>query len=622
MFIISKTAKFDSMHGLPKIFFGDAKRSRRYDFFSRRDSADICDLFFFSNQSGRSQLYATEHKTRSFPFSLKKESTHRVGPTYDKMQGGRFKFYSPINGILEKNYGNYSSKGVPKLKLMHRSSQSRPQALSPLKYYNSLPVMLHATTREISNIQIGKDKIVKERSFFEFQLNTKNAITSSRCVRYKAQSKRYTQLLLHENVRDQKCRLLTVSSFRCGTVVPFKLSDIGEGIRDVTIKEWFVKPGDRVSQFDNICEVQSDKASVTITSRYDGLIKALHYKVDEVALIGESLLDIELDDNGNADVEGVGVEPQTVAKNENETVSDEGKQATRNGVEKALATPAVRRIAMENNINLKDVIPTGKDGRVLKEDILDHLDKISARSAEKRVEEKPTAGKAVSIKGYSKHMWKTMTQSLSIPHFVYSDECTVNKLMDYRNDVKDSLKEQGVSLTLMPFFVKAASRALEEMPQLNAWLDEENQTIRVMESHNIGIAMDTPEGLVVPNIKNVQKLSILEIAKELNRLQELGKRAAIPLSDLTDTTFSLSNIGVVGGTYTKPVILPPQIVIGAFGKVQKVPRFDDKGNVIAASVISISWAADHRVVDGVTMAKYSNFWKHYVENPTYLLIGA
>lgn len=128
---------------------------------------------------------------------------------------------------------------------------------------------------------------------------------------------------------------------------------------------------------------------------------------------------------------------------------------------------------------------------------------------------------------------------------MYSDECNVNRLMDYRNEVKDSVKEQGVSLSLMPFFIKAASRALEKVPQLNAWLDEENQTLRIQKRHNIGIAMDTPEGLIVPNIKSVQDLDIIEIAKQLNRLQELGRKSSIPPNDLSNTTFSLSNIGVV-----------------------------------------------------------------------------
>lgn len=236
----------------------------------------------------------------------------------------------------------------------------------------------------------------------------------------------------------------------------------------------------------------------------------------------------------------------------------------------------------------------------------------------------------------------------SIPHFVYSDECDVTKLVRYRSEARDYVKEQGAALTFMPFFIKAASKALDDFPRLNAWVDENLQTLQIFEEHNISLAMDTPEGLVVPNIKNVQSLSIIDIARELNRLQELGKKSAIPLNDLTGGTFAISNIGVVrqyfrdfsyrfvwksyelflltfkklqvGGTYTKPVILPPQIVIGAVGKIQKLPRFDDSRNVVPADIISVSWAADHRVVDGVTMAKFSNRWKYFVENPFHLTL--
>ncbi|XP_070148842.1 lipoamide acyltransferase component of branched-chain alpha-keto acid dehydrogenase complex, mitochondrial [Polyergus mexicanus] len=431
-----------------------------------------------------------------------------------------------------------------------------------------------------------------------------------------------TAVRMTKRSRDPMCRFLSTSMIRSGKVVPFQLSDIGEGIRDVTMKEWFVQPGDRVSQFDKICEVQSDKASVTITSRYDGFIKALHFNVDDVALVGTALLDIEIEDDSKdaaKDSEGIkeGDKDQAIDGSDKEIDETESQE---NIVQKILATPAVRKIAMENNVKLKDIAATGKNGRVLKEDILAHLQKISATpevSSGANV-----TGTMVGLKGYSKHMWKTMTRSLSIPHFVYSDDCNVDRVIQCRNEVKDSLKDRGVSLTLMPFFVKAASRALERCPELNAWLNEENQTLRILDNHNIGIAMDTPEGLVVPNIKNVQNLSVLAIARELNRLQELGRKSSIPLGDLADTTFSLSNIGVIGGTYTKPVILPPQVIIGAFGRAQKVPRFDDEGNVVPAHIMSVSWSADHRVLDGVTVAKFSNLWKHYVENPVHLLIGA
>ncbi|XP_014471634.1 PREDICTED: lipoamide acyltransferase component of branched-chain alpha-keto acid dehydrogenase complex, mitochondrial isoform X2 [Dinoponera quadriceps] len=434
---------------------------------------------------------------------------------------------------------------------------------------------------------------------------------------------------LVEKSREPICRFIAASSIRPGVVVPFKLSDIGEGIRDVTVKEWFVKPGDRVSQFDNICEVQSDKASVTITSRYDGLVKALHYKVDDVALVGEPLIDIEVEDDSKVstivgDAGKTSDVDQTTGKDE----KTDGAESVDHILQKVLATPAVRRIALENKVRLKDVVATGKGGRVMKEDILAHLRQISADPAQPTKQEAPqqafgsVTGRTVGIKGYTRHMWKTMTQSLSIPHFVYSDECNVNQVMHCRNEVRGELEKLGVSLTLMPFFIKAASRALQQYPELNAWLNEADQTLRVIDNHNIGVAMDTPDGLVVPNIKNVQSLSILEIAKELNRIQELGKQTAIPLADLADTTFSLSNIGMIGGTYTKPVILPPQVMIGAIGRAQKLPRFDDEGNVVAANVMAVSWSADHRVLDGVTVAKFSNLWKYYVERPQLLLIGA
>lgn len=170
-----------------------------------------------------------------------------------------------------------------------------------------------------------------------------------------------------------------------------------------------------MSQFDNICEVQSDKASVTITSRYDGLVKTLHYKIDDVAMVGSALLDIEVEDDSK-DVE------ETVKNTENqETDSSEGSERETNEMEdnilgKVLTTPAVRKIAKENNVRLKDVIATGKGGRVLKEDILAHLQKISTDSKVKTEVLSHTntkvTGRMVALKGYSKHMWKTMTKSL------------------------------------------------------------------------------------------------------------------------------------------------------------------------------------------------------------------
>ncbi|CAB3382486.1 Hypothetical predicted protein [Cloeon dipterum] len=285
---------------------------------------------------------------------------------------------------------------------------------------------------------------------------------------------------------------------------------------------------------------------------------------------------------------------------------------------KSLAAPAVRRVAMENKIQISDIKGTGKGGRVLKEDILAF---IEAKKAPPKVVPKAEGDRIEPIKGVMKGMAKTMTASLQIPHFVYSDEINVDNLVLVRQQLKEvSFGRGGVKLTYMPFLIKAASLALKHFPVINSSVDSECQNIIYKADHNIGVAMDTPLGLVVPNIKRVQTLSVFDVATELNRLMQSGMKGSLKPEDLTGGTFTISNIGIIGGTYTKPVILPPEVAIGAIGKIQKVPKFDAKGNVVPANVMYVSWAADHRVLDGVTMAKFSNKWKEYVENPHSMLL--
>lgn len=416
--------------------------------------------------------------------------------------------------------------------------------------------------------------------------------------------------------------------------VSFNLSDIGEGIREVTVKEWFVKEGDVVEQFDNLCEVQSDKASVTITSRYDGKILKLHKLVDEIALVGKPLLDFDVEED---------------ADESSDSSSDEEveEQAQRQAVAasvissgKVLATPAVRRIAMENRVDLREVKPSGRNGRVLKGDVLEFLNIIpegtvkphpsiaaqQAKSAPAPSVVKPLELKqfetVVPLKGVAKAMYKSMLEALKIPHFAYSDEIDVSKLVQTREGLKKEALALGVKLTYMPFFVKAASNALKQFPILNSSFCEATESLIYKSYHNISIAMHTPQGLVVPNVKNVEQKSILEIAADLNALQERGAKNALLPDDFANGTFSLSNIGVIGGTYTHPCIMAPQVAIGAIGKTKLLPRFDASGAVVAAHIMNVSWSADHRVIDGVTMASFSNAWKALLEDPQLFLLSA
>ncbi|XP_040039278.2 lipoamide acyltransferase component of branched-chain alpha-keto acid dehydrogenase complex, mitochondrial [Gasterosteus aculeatus] len=448
--------------------------------------------------------------------------------------------------------------------------------------------------------------------------------------RYETDLKMFSSRSLHSSAVSQR------------PIVSFKLSDIGEGIMEVTVKEWYVKEGDKVSQFDSICEVQSDKASVTITSRYDGVIKKLHYEVDGTALVGKPLVDIETESSSEVLQEEDVVETPAMARDEHTHQEIKGL--------KTQATPAVRRLAIENNIKLSEVVGTGKDCRILKEDILNFLAKqtgaiipptlfqeiqpppplAAARpvSTPAALKAPPTTPKPVftgkdvtePLKGYHRAMVKTMTAALKIPHFGYCDELDLSRLVSLRAELRPIAEGRGVKLSYMPFFIKAASLSLLHFPILNSSLDEGCQNITYKASHNIGLAMDTVNGLLVPNVKNVQLLSVFDVAQELNRLQALGTAGQLGTNELSGGTFTLSNIGSIGGTYAKPVILPPEVAIGALGKVQVLPRFDAGGQVVRAHIMNVSWSADHRIIDGATMCRFSNLWKKYLENPASMVL--
>jgi len=451
----------------------------------------------------------------------------------------------------------------------------------------------------------------------------------------------------------QTCRRISLMSCNYGQIMPFHLSDIGEGIKEVTVKEWYVKTGDKVAQFDQICEVQSDKASVTITSRFDGIVRKLHYDIDEIAQTGDALVDIEIEDGTSSEDTKT---DDKVEVQEKDAV-DVQETTPNKKCKKALATPAVRRLASEHGLNITEIQGSGKDGRVLKEDVLSFLnnqaseEKILKKSAtstqpqapiatapvpetriptppvvEKTPIKRPVTVTAIKqdrtepVKGITKAMVKAMNEALKIPHFGYKDEIDMTKLVELRKQFKKLGEKRGTKVTYMPVILKACSLGLTQYPILNSNFDPVKETITYKADHNIGVAMDTPQGLLVPNIKKVDQLSVLEIAEELNRLQDLGLRGKLGEADLKNGTFSLSNIGSIGGTYAKPVIMPPTVAIGALGKLQKVPRFDSDDNLIKAHIMNVSWSADHRIIDGATMARFSNIMKDYIENPASMIL--
>nr|DAC74088.1 TPA_exp: mitochondrial branched-chain alpha-keto acid dehydrogenase complex lipoamide acyltransferase component [Thraustochytrium sp. LLF1b] len=478
------------------------------------------------------------------------------------------------------------------------------------------------------------------------------------------------------------------SRFSLGQV-PFKLADIGEGIAEVEVLQWFVEPGDTVKQFDKICEVQSDKATVEITSRYDGVVQSLNWKVGDMAKVGETLVELEVDGvDTPAAVNSDDAAPQEEKQEEPEpepvapppevpaTLKRMGSFSVDPVIrppseevayhappraspdERILATPAVRRLARDHSLNLEQVPATGKGGRVLKGDVLAYIASVPVEERQRqanllRSKEQanvagapepasavPASGKAapassaapavptpvtklaedvvVPVKGIQRIMVKSMEASLKIPHFNFMEEYEMSDLAEFRTKLKANAEQRGVKLSYMPILIKAASLALVQYPGLNAHFNVEQSEVVQKASHNIAIAMDTPRGLLVPVIRDCQEKSIIDIAQDLVALQALGADNKLGEKELSGGTFTLSNIGAIGGTYASPIIPSPTVVIGALGRIQTVPRFSDPADlssVYASKVMNISWAADHRVVDGASIARFSNQLKTYIQEP-------
>ncbi|GAW22944.1 hypothetical protein ANO14919_124910 [Xylariales sp. No.14919] len=458
------------------------------------------------------------------------------------------------------------------------------------------------------------------------------------------------------------------STRRMRTIKPVLLADIGEGIVECEIIQWFVEPEARVEEFSPLCEVQSDKASVEITSRFTGVVKKLHYEAGEMAKVGKPFVDIDIaGDAKKEDLDALTAptpsndgaseplnkeplspppEKQCSEKSSISTSQPEEVPHQSSPREKSryasLATPAVRHLCKELNVEIIDVNGTGKDGRVLKEDIYKFAKTrdsgkqaiqpvktiLGTPSAEIAAAEKQTET-TVPLTNTQQQMFKTMTRSLSIPHFLYADEVDFSQLYELRRRLNkvllQSAKEGEVSkLSYLPFIIKATSLALYKYPMLNARVDLDSQTSKPVlvhrSQHNIGVAMDTPVGLLVPVIKNVGAKNVLSIASELASLQSRAAAGKLSVQDMNGGTVTVSNIGNIGGTYLSPVIVEKEVAILGIGRMRTVPAFDKDDRVVKKQVCNFSWSADHRVIDGATMARAAEVVRHIVEEPDSMIL--
>ena len=322
---------------------------------------------------------------------------------------------------------------------------------------------------------------------------------------------------------------------------------------------------------------------------------------------------------------------QAQEQQDNTTPSQDEKDPAPQNQHATLATPAVRGLLKELKVNITDVAGTGKDGRVMKEDVHKF---VAARNVEfGKGSQAPSAQRAstmdqaqmektITLTPIQSQMFKTMTRSLTIPHFLYADEINITMLSILRPRL-NAQSNNRQKLSYLHFIIKAVSLALEEFPLLNARVDAGNGVqapkLIMREKHNIGIAMDTPQGLLVPNIKNVSSRSMLDIASECSRLQALAKAGKLSAADLTGGTITVSNIGSIGGTYVAPVLVQSEVAILGIGKARTVPAFDNQDRVMKKEIMNFSWSADHRVVDGASMARMAERVRTFVEEPELMM---
>ncbi|MBB3330910.1 2-oxoisovalerate dehydrogenase E2 component (dihydrolipoyl transacylase) [Halomonas campaniensis] len=420
----------------------------------------------------------------------------------------------------------------------------------------------------------------------------------------------------------------------------FILPDIGEGIVECEVVEWRVAEGEVIEEDQPVVDVMTDKALVEITAPEAGVVSRLHVAQGEIARVHAPLYAYRPEGEAEAAEEAPRPRQEASASPAEarraapttapQPVSDGGEPG-RGPYGRIPAAPAVRRLLREHGLALDEVAGSGRQGRVLKEDVLRHLEHggETARSAATTETVSPTPApqpaeqevRVEPLRGVRAVMAKRMVESATtIPHFQYGEEIDVTELLALRERLKPLAAAEETRLTLMPFFMKAMALAVREAPILNARLNDEASEIHYLASVNVGMAVDSRAGLLVPNVKGVERLSLLGVAAEVQRLTDAARAGKVSQEDLKGGTISISNIGAMGGTYAAPIINAPEVAIVAIGKTQWLPRFDAEDRVVKRAIMTVTWAGDHRIIDGGTIARFCNAWKGYLEAPETMLL--
>lgn len=434
----------------------------------------------------------------------------------------------------------------------------------------------------------------------------------------------------------------------------FKFADIGEGIHEGKILKWNYKIGDAVKEGETLVIIETDKVNAEIPSPVSGTLKSLGAKVGDLIHVGQTLVIID-EQNINEffgpaktavqESEEAGVVGELVVSEEIIASSIEQAPAEKVSERKIIASPVARKLASELGVDIRTVKGTGEAGRIMKEDIYRTFEALkkpkvgevtpvvplpkvieaevtpSSVPLKPRVDLSHEVGRREKISMVRKAIVKSMTLSKQIiPHTTLLDELDVTDLVNFRTNNKALAQDHQVKLTYMPFVIKAAVLALKDYPLFNASFDDLAEEIIYKDYYNIGIAIDTKDGLIVPNVKNADRLGIFQLAKKVEELQTKAQNKQLVLEDLAKGTFSITNFGAFDALYGAPIIKHPELAILGIGKITKKPIVKDN-QIVIADILPISLTVDHRIIDGADAGRFSIRFKEYLKNPLFLLMN-
>lgn len=382
-----------------------------------------------------------------------------------------------------------------------------------------------------------------------------------------------------------------------GMAFELRLPDIGEGVAEGEIVRWLVAEGAPVREDDLLVEVLTDKANIEIPSPVNGVIAKILADSGRTVKVGEVI----------ALIETAGAVPAPSAQEKKEPPAPlpgkpmpSGEAASRGQAGEALATPFVRKLARDLGVDLSRVPGTGPGGRVTEEDVRASAAPPAQASGGTPSEER------VPFRGKRRMAAKKMVLSKStIPHALLVDEADVTNVLAMRGALREIGQREGVKITILPFLIQAAVTALRIHPAMNASLDEERGEIVLKKHYDIGIAVDTEAGLVVPVVRQAGEKTIVEIAREVERLAEGARAGKLSLSDLSGGTFTVTSIGSIGGLFSYPVINPPEAAILGVHKIVRRPVVRG-GDIVARDMMYVSLSFDHRLIDGGTATRFLN----------------